>query len=315
MTGRLTLLACALVLVTATCASAMPKAQMNMQGATPMMSMQMMPTGMMMMDSKASYLNAIRNNGFNNPTMMITRVGTPEDLRMMRMRMSTMPSMMPTKRMMRMNPVMMRNMYMMRRPVMRDDVYMMQQPMMGKKKMMRPMMQTTKAYPAMTEPHPGMQENMMRPHDITMMRAPMQAIPAMTEPHPGMANMAMHRNAGMMPMMPVMMHQQPMMMHDMYMMQQPMMMGNKKMMRPVMMRTMKAIPAMTEPHPGMANMTMHRTYGMMSMMPVMMHQQPMMMDDMQIIMMRPAMMRQPMMNNMYMMHHTPMMMDMQMMNQ
>ncbi|SIO11223.1 hypothetical protein [Halodesulfovibrio marinisediminis] len=77
MTSRITLLAFALVLVTATFASAMTEVIVVEETAV-------VTTQPMTMDSKASFLNAMRGTGYLPPTMMFTPVYSPQGLRVVR---------------------------------------------------------------------------------------------------------------------------------------------------------------------------------------------------------------------------------------
>ncbi|MEZ0575518.1 hypothetical protein [Halodesulfovibrio aestuarii] len=77
MTSRITLLAFALVLVTATFASAMPTTTVICQKTTTVQPM--------MMDSKTSFLHAMRGTGYLPPTMMFTHVYTPQGVRVVQL--------------------------------------------------------------------------------------------------------------------------------------------------------------------------------------------------------------------------------------
>lgn len=72
MTSRITLLAFALVLVTATFASAMP---------TTVICEKPRAVQPMTVDSKTSFINAMRGTGYLPPSMMFTHVYTPEGIR------------------------------------------------------------------------------------------------------------------------------------------------------------------------------------------------------------------------------------------
>lgn len=83
MTSRCTLLAFALVLVTATFASAMPQTVMVEEVQV----IEVQPMTMsepMMMDSRKAYVDAMRGTGYLPPTMMFQPVHTPAGLRVIR---------------------------------------------------------------------------------------------------------------------------------------------------------------------------------------------------------------------------------------
>lgn len=84
MRSRSTLLAFALVLVTATFASAMPQTVM-VEEVVIVKTQPMMVGQPMMMDSKAAYINAMRRTGYLPPAMMFTPVYTPKGLRTVRL--------------------------------------------------------------------------------------------------------------------------------------------------------------------------------------------------------------------------------------